>query len=76
MARIILKIQKPISTNDPNSPWLLYSKDRKRQFTMADKLLPQNVRANIEKHGGKAYWYCTMVLNTICFLCTAPSQDW
>ena len=71
-----MKIQRPLSSNDPSLPWLIYSKDRKRQFTMADKLIPSNVRKHIEANDNKAYWFCDIVLNTIRFHHAAPPQDW
>jgi hypothetical protein len=39
-----VKVQRPISTNDPDEPWLIYDKARKHQTNVPARLIPAHVR--------------------------------
>lgn len=44
--QIILKIQKPVTTNDPNIPWLVYNQTRSMLFYLSEK----DVNAKIKQY--------------------------
>jgi len=40
----IVKVQRPIATNDPDDPWLIYDKARKHQIQVPARLIPRWAR--------------------------------
>lgn len=40
----IVKVQRPLITNDLNAPWLIYDESRKRTQQLPDKVVPDRVK--------------------------------
>jgi hypothetical protein len=40
---IVLKVQRPINTNDPDAHWLLYSEDRKIEINVPQKMVAPDI---------------------------------
>ena len=40
----IVKVQRPMMTTDPTTPWLIYDKARKHQVTIPDAVIPKHVK--------------------------------
>ena len=40
----IVKVQRPIVSNDPDDPWLIYDKARKHECEVPDAAIPKHVR--------------------------------
>ena len=40
----IVKVQRPISTNDPRAPWLIYDKDRKHVEQKPSAAIRKDIR--------------------------------
>lgn len=38
-----VKVQRPISTNDPAAPWLIYDRARKHAVSVPAKVIPAHV---------------------------------
>ena len=36
----IIKVQRPLRTNDPTIPWLIYDKSRKREQQLPQSIIP------------------------------------
>ena len=41
----IVKVQRPIMTNDPSAPWLIYDAARKHVTEVPEMAIPQHIRA-------------------------------
>ena len=51
----IVKVQRPISTNDPRQPWLIYNRSGKRMVHIADTDVPPRIRV-ATRGNSKAYF--------------------
>ncbi len=45
----IVKVQRPIVTNDPDAPWLMYDEKREHMTQVPDRLIPTYVRDAVGK---------------------------
>lgn len=79
MTRQIVKLQRPLSTNEPDVPWLLYGEGRTNHVLIPDSMVPQEVKDAMGDRA-KRYYYGRLVdgpagkvwqLEGI-----APDQDW
>lgn len=71
----VCKVQRPVATNDPTVPWLVYNKDRSVEVTIPDEKITKFVR---DRMGGdyKAFWYCGRRGDEISFIRRAPEAFW
>lgn len=42
--KAIVKVQRPVRTNDPQSPWLVYDESRKRQSQHPAATIPKYIK--------------------------------
>lgn len=40
----VVKVQRPVRTNDPQAPWMIYDASRKRQSQTPDASIPKHVK--------------------------------
>ncbi len=40
----VVKVQRPIMTSSPETPWLIYDKDRKHVTEVPDMIIPAHVK--------------------------------
>lgn len=74
---MIVKVQLPLSTNDSDEPWLIYDKTRKKVYTMLpNEEIPDEVRAVVVKHGGKAFFHIIEHGDLFLFGKEADWQEW
>jgi hypothetical protein len=55
----IIKVQRPLMTNDESAPWLIYDKSRKRQQQIPESVVPPAVvkaMGNDAKGYFEGYW--------------------
>ena len=79
MTRQIVKLQRPLSSNEPDVPWLIYGKGRTNMATIPDSMIPAEVRAAMGDKA-KRYYYGRLVDGPTGKLWQlegiAPDQDW
>jgi hypothetical protein len=51
----IVKVQRPIMTNDPDQPWLMYDRERKHVTEVPDAIVPAYVKTAM-REDYKAYF--------------------
>jgi hypothetical protein len=74
---MIVKVQIPIVTNDPSIPALIYDETRDKCYRMIPTGdLPEEVRAVVKDHGGKAYFTMIEHEDLLLFGKEAPWQEW
>jgi hypothetical protein len=74
---VIVKVQIPLFSNDPDAPALVYSKDRKTVDEMIPmEEIPPHVLLVVETRGGKAYFNCEIDGEAIMILDEVENPGW
>lgn len=74
---LILKVQLPLFSNDPDAPALIYGKGRKDMRWLKASDLPRDVTAAVERGLGKAYFYASLTAaDELVFGVQAPAHRW
>lgn len=55
---LVVKVQKPIMTNEVEPLWLIYDEEREHTFQIKQSEVPQNIK-DIIGHRNKAYFRAT-----------------
>lgn len=71
----IAKIQRPLATNDPDSPWLLYTEDSSVMIFVPDREVPEEVRKIVGQRP-KAYFEIQVREDKIEILGPVRDQPW
>jgi hypothetical protein len=52
----LVKVQRPLSTNDPEAPWLLYGKGRANTAMIPQRLVPDAIKQAMNGQAKAFFW--------------------
>jgi hypothetical protein len=70
-SEFIVKVQRPLSSNIPNPPMLVYNEER----TLMESMNNPDIRRAMGDEP-KQYWWVHLRGGTLYFLRPAPEQEW
>lgn len=71
----IVKIQKPLMTNDPNRPWRVYDQDRHFDVTIPEAQIPKRIRKHMQ-YISKAYYKAELTYQGWVFQKPTKERAW